>query len=56
MKKFHFLIWNAEYKKLNEKKISCIKEFYHQKENIHKVEVIQKSVDNCNIFQKKEKI
>ena len=42
--------WKAEHKKLTAEKGSLYKEFYHQKENVRKVEVIQKSV--YNVFRK----
>ena len=38
--------WKAEHKKLTAEKDKLYKEFYHQKENVRKVELIQKSVDN----------
>ena len=41
--------WKAEHKKLTIEKDKLYEEFCHQKENVRKVEVIQKSVDN--IFQ-----
>jgi len=45
MKKIPLTNWKAEHKKLTIEKDKLYEEFYHQKENIRKVELIQKSVD-----------
>jgi len=39
--------WKAEHKKLTTEKDKLYEEFYHQKENVRKVEGIQKSVNNA---------
>jgi len=47
MKKIPLTNWKAEHKKLTAEKDKLYKEFYRQKENIRKVELIQKSVNNA---------